>query len=178
LDRRDGVPGWQPTRLNARYHTALRVAELALRETSVEEGPGEVTVNGFLLDMPKLFEDFVTMALREVLVAVYGGHVDDQDPHYLDEAGQVLLLPDIVWKLRGTPLAVVDAEYKVEKPTGYPNADLYQLLAYCTALGLQVGHLVHAKGSAEPAHHVVRRSGIQIICHAIELEAEPATLLE
>jgi 5-methylcytosine-specific restriction enzyme subunit McrC len=177
LDRRDDVPAWQPTRLNARYHTALRLAELVLRSTSVEEGTGDVTVNGFLLDMPKLFEDFVTAALREALVAAHGGRVDDQDPHHFDEAGQILLRPDIVWKLRGTPLAVVDAKYKAEKPAGYPNADLYQLLAYCTVLGLPRGHLVYAKGSEEPAHYVVRRSGIEIIGHAIDLDTEPAVLL-
>jgi 5-methylcytosine-specific restriction enzyme subunit McrC len=177
LDRRDDVPAWQPTRLNARYHTALRLAELVLRATSVEEGTGGVTVNGFLLDMPKLFEDFVTVALREALVTAHGGRVDGQDPHHFDEAGQVLLRPDIVWRLRGTALAVVDAKYKAETPAGYPNADLYQLLAYCTVLGLRRGHLVYAKGSAEPAHHVVRRSGIEIICHAIDLDTEPTLLL-
>ena len=127
LDRRDAVPSWQPTRLNARYHTALRLAELVLRATSIEQGTGGVAVNGFLLDMPKLFEDFVTVGLREALVAAYGGRVEDQDLHYFDEAGQVSLRPDIVWKRRGAPLAVVDAKYKAEKPAGYPNADLYQL---------------------------------------------------
>ena len=177
LDRRDVIPAWQPARLNARYHTALRVAELVLRATSVEEGTGGVIVNGFLLDMPKLFEDFVTVALREALVTAYGGRVDDQDPHRFDEAGQVLLRPDIVWKLRGTPLAVVDAKYKAEKPAGYPNADLYQLLAYCTVLGLDRGHLVYAKGSENPAHHVVRRSGIEILCHAVDLDQEPGVLI-
>ncbi len=177
LDRRDAVPAWQPTRLNARYHTALRLAELVLRATSVEEGTGGVTVNGFLLDMPKLFEDFVTVALREALVSAHGGRVDDQDPHRFDEAGQVLLRPDVVWKLRGTPLAVVDAKYKAEKPAGYPNADLYQLLAYCTVLELRRGHLVYAKGSEEPAHHVVRRSGVEIVCQAVDLDTEPAALM-
>ena len=178
LDRRDPVPAWQPTRLNARYHTALRVAELVLRATSVEQGSGGVTVNGFLLDMPRLFEDFVTVALREALVTAFGGRVDAQDRHFLDEAGQVPLRPDIVWKLNGAAVAVADAKYKAEKPAGYPNADLYQLLAYCTVLGLDRGHLIYAKGSEEPAHHVVRRSGIEIICHAVDLNAEPDALLE
>lgn len=177
LERRDPLPAWQPTRLNARYHTALRVAELVLRATSVEQGSGGVTVNGFLLDMPKLFEDFVTVALREALAGAYGGRVDDQDRHFLDEAGQVLMRPDIVWKLRGTAVAVADAKYKAEKPAGYPNADLYQLLAYCTVLGLDRGHLIYAKGSEEPAHHRVRRSGIEIVCHAIDLNAAPAALM-
>jgi 5-methylcytosine-specific restriction enzyme subunit McrC len=177
LDRRDPIPAWQPTRLNVRYHTALRIAELVLRSTSVEEGTGGVAVNGFLLDMPKLFEDFVTVALREAVETAYGGRVDDQDRHRFDEAGRVELRPDIVWKLRGRAVAVADAKYKAEKPAGYPNADLYQLLAYCTVLGLQVGHLVYARGSEEPAHHVVKRSGVEIVCHAVDLDAEPAALM-
>jgi 5-methylcytosine-specific restriction enzyme subunit McrC len=178
LERRDLVPVWQPTRLNARYHTALRVAELVLRATSVEQGSGGVTVNGFLLDMPKLFEDFVTVALREALAGAYGGRVDDQDRHFLDEAGQVIMRPDIVWKVGGTAVAVADAKYKAEKPAGYPNADLYQMLAYCTVLGMRQGHLIYANGSEDPAHHRVRRSGVEIICHAVALDAEPGALLD
>jgi 5-methylcytosine-specific restriction enzyme subunit McrC len=178
LDRRDPFPAWQPTRLNARYHTVLRIAELVLRATSVEHGTGGVTVDGFLFGMPQLFEDFVTVALREVLETVYGGRVVGQDRSHFDEAGRVLMRPDTVWKLRGTAVAVADAKYKAEKPAGYPNADLYQLLAYCTVLGLRYGHLIYAKGNEEPAHHVVKRADIQIICHAIDLEASPSALLD
>jgi len=177
LSRRDPVPRWQPTRLNARYHPALRLAELVLRATSIEHGPGGIAVNGFLLDMPRLFEDFVTVALREALVVRYGGRVVGQDRSYLDEATLVVLRPDIVWKIGGTAVAVVDAKYKAEKPAGYPNADLYQLLAYCTVLGLRNGHVVYAKGNEDPARHVVRRSGIEIFCHAVDLDQPPEQLL-
>ena len=90
LSRGDQVPGWQPTRLNARYHTALRLAELVLRATSVEHERGGVAVNGFLLDMPRLFEDFVTVALREAIVPVYGGRLAGQDRNHFDEAEQVV----------------------------------------------------------------------------------------
>ena len=177
LHRGEQVPGWQATRLNARYHAALRLAELVLRATSVEHESGTVAVNGFLLDMPRLFEDFVTVALREVLESAYGGRVDDQDQNHFDEAGQVRLRPDIVWKIRGSAVAVIDAKYKAEKTAGYPNADLYQLLAYCTVLGLHSGHLIYAKGNEEPARHVVRRSGIEIFSHAVDLEQPPDELL-
>jgi 5-methylcytosine-specific restriction enzyme subunit McrC len=177
LSRGDPIPAWQPTRLNACYHAALRLAEIVLRATSVEDQPGSVLLNGFLLDMPKLFEDFVTVALREALVTGFGGRVDDQDRHYLDQARRVVLRPDIVWKIRGSPTAVIDAKYKAEKPAGYPNADLYQLLAYCIVLGLREGHLVYAKGNEEPAHHVVCRSGIDIFCHALNLGQPPDVLL-
>jgi 5-methylcytosine-specific restriction enzyme subunit McrC len=177
LSRSDPIPMWQPSRLNARYHTALRLAELVLRATSIEHEFGGVAVNGFLLDMPGLFEDFITVALREVLVAEYGGTVASQDRNHFDEARQVVLFPDIVWKIRGVPVAVVDAKYKAEKPAGYPNADLYQLLAYCTVLGLHTGHLVYAKGNETPARHVVRSSGIEIHCHALDMDQKPGELL-
>jgi 5-methylcytosine-specific restriction enzyme subunit McrC len=177
ISRGDPVPEWQPSRLNARYHPALRLAELVLRATSVEHESGGIAVNGFLLDMPKLFEDFVTTALREALVATYGGRVEGQERNYLDEAAQVILRPDIVWKIRGSAVAVVDAKYKAEKPAGYPNADLYQLLAYCTVLGLPNGHLIYAKGNEEPARHVVRRSGVEIFCHAVDLSVAPDRLI-
>lgn len=109
VDRRDAVPAWLPTRLNARYHVALRVADLVLRAASAEQGSGDVVVNGFLLDMPRVFEDFVTVALRESLVTAYGGQVDGQDAHLFDEAGRVRVVPDIVWKIGGTAVAVADA---------------------------------------------------------------------
>lgn len=168
------VPSWQPTRLNARYHGALGLAELVLRATSPEHGGSGVLVNGFLLDMPALFEDFVTIALGEALVGSYGGRVVAQDRHPLDHAGQVTLKPDIVWRRNRVPAAVIDAKYKAGKPSGYPNADLYQMLAYCTVLGLPRGHLVYARGNEVPARHVVREAGTEIICHALDLDL-PAT---
>ena len=177
IPRGSPVPLWEPTRLNARYHAALRIALLVLDATSVEHATGNVAVNGFLLDMPLLFEQFVTVALREAITARFGGRVEGQVRYYLDQAGQVPLRPDIVWKVGGTTAAVIDAKYKAEKPAGYPNADLYQLLAYCTILGLPVGHLVYARGNASPARHVVRQSGVEIICHAIDLSQPPGQLI-
>ena len=171
------IPSWTASRVNARYHAALRLASLVLAATSVEHGAGNVAVNGFLIDMPALFEQFVTVALREALVADFGGRVDDQVRYYFDQAAQVVLRPDIVWSVSGSAIAVVDAKYKAEKPAGYPNADLYQLLAYCTILGLPIGHLVYARGNAEPARHVVRQSGIEIVCHAVDLSLKPSLLV-
>jgi len=128
--------------------------------------------------MPQLFEDFVTVALREALEGVYGGKVADQSRDYhLDEDDRVPLRPDILWRLGGQTVAVADAKYKAEKPAGYPNADLYQLLAYCTVLGLKVGHLIYAKGNEDPVRHVVRSTGTEIICHALNLSQPPDMLL-
>jgi 5-methylcytosine-specific restriction enzyme subunit McrC len=176
IPRGDPIPAWQPTRINARYHAALRLAELVLRATSVEHATRTVALNGFLIDMPRLFQDFVTVALREALEGTYGGRVAAEPLHHFDEAGRVRLYPDLVWQVGGSA-AVIDAKYKAEKPRGYPNADLYQLLAYCTVLGLRTGHLVYARGNEEPTHHVVRGADVEVTCHALDLGQTPNALL-
>lgn len=58
-----------------------------------------------------------------------------------------------------------------------PNADLYQMLAYCSVMGLDRGHLVYAKGNGPAVTHTVRRTGITIAQHALDLDQEPDALL-
>ena len=72
---------------------------------------------------------------------------------------------------------MIDAKYKAEKPSGYPNADLYQLLAYCTVLGLRVGTSSMRAGNESSARHVVRRAGTEIICHALDLGQPTGALI-
>lgn len=134
------------SRRNAHYETVLWFASVVLKHRSVDLPEGAVEVNGFIIDMAKVFEDFVTAALTESLERI-DGRVSAQDPQTFDLGGTVKMNPDLVWYRGGEALAVIDAKYKSEKVAGYPNADLYQMLAYCTALGLPVGHLVYAKGN-------------------------------
>ncbi|WP_371103159.1 McrC family protein, partial [Streptomyces sp. PU_AKi4] len=171
------LPEWRPSRLNARYHHALWLARAVLEDASPEHGPGGLRVEGFLFDMNKLFEDFVTVALREALRG--SGYVARfQDPLHLDEARTIRMKPDLVLYGPGrAPCAVADAKYKAERPGGYPDADLYQMLAYCTALGLGEGHLVYAKGNADHAAHRVRHAGTVLHQHALDLDQDPAGLL-
>lgn len=172
-------PRWTRSRLNARYHVALGLGELVLRGSSVEQDAGLVRIDGFVLDMAKLFEDFLTQALGAAL-RFHGGACRAQDRWHLDEASSVLMKPDLVWyaSTSDRPTAVIDAKYKAEKPSGYPNADLYQMLAYCTVSGLPRGHLVYAKGNESPGRHRVVRAGVEIHQHALDLDTEPGPLLE
>lgn len=178
VTRGERLPAWLPSRLNARYHPALRLAELVVRGESVEHRPGDVTVHGFMFDMAKVFEDFVTTALCDAL-AGHDGQCVRQATHHLDEHNAIRMVPDFVrYNTDGRPLAVADAKYKAERPAGYPDADLYQMLAYCTALNLPEGHLVYAKGNARHGVHRVRNAGITIHQHALDLNLPPAELLD
>jgi 5-methylcytosine-specific restriction enzyme subunit McrC len=170
------LPTWTPTRLNARYHVALWLAELILRGNAVDQAPGDVRLGGFLVDMAKVFEDFLTAALTEAF-RPHGGWARPQDRHHLDADDLVAIRPDLVWYQHGEPAAVIDAKYKAEKPAGFPDADLYQMLAYCTALGLPDGHLVYAKGNALEVTHKVRRVSVLIHAHTVDLDALPTQLL-
>ena len=178
LVRGEPLPTWHPSRLNVRYHVALRLAEIVLRGGSLERDAGTVLVNGFMVDMPRVFEDFLSSTLDRAL-SVEGGRTRAQDRWHLDDQHRIPLRPDIVWyRDSGEVGAVVDAKYKAEKPSGFPNADLYQMLAYCTVLGLPEGHLVYAKGNEAVATHAVCNSGITIHQHALDLDTDPADLLE
>ncbi|MFE0946303.1 McrC family protein [Streptomyces mutabilis] len=171
------MPRWQPTRLNTRYHNVLRLAQVMLDGASAEHAPGGLQIDGFLFDMNRLFEDFVSVALREAL-RDSGRTARLQDSHHLDEASAIRMRPDFVlYGPDGVPCAVADAKYKAERRGGYSDADLYQMLAYCTALGLEEGHLVYAKGNASHAAHRVRHADIVIHQHALDLDQEPAGLL-
>lgn len=167
------APRWQPSRINARYVTALRLAELVLAASSIEAGPGSVPTNGFLLDLPQVFEDFLAVALRQAIETVSGGRVTTQMTSHLDVGCRVTLRPDIVWSTCGQVRAVVDAKYKAHTPA----SDAYQMLAYCVVHGLRRGHLVYVTGDHPPTTHVVRRAGIEIVCHTLDLDQPPAALL-
>ena len=171
------LPTWRLTRLNARYAAALRLAEIVLRNQSAEPGPGGVSVAAFVVSMAKVFEDFVTVALREAL-APHPGHTEAQYPGHLDEQRKIAILPDVVHVVAHQPVAVFDAKYKLEDASsGYPNADVYQMLAYCTALQLPRGWLVYAQGNAPPGVRRVRHTSVDIIQYPLDLAASPADLL-
>lgn len=177
IRRGEPRPPWTPTRLNARYVPALRLAELILDVSSIEHRPGEVASSAFLVDTWRVFEDFVGVALREAL-APYQGSLELQGSRYfLDEADQVRLRPDMVWRRAGRVAAVLDAKYKIERERGVPDSDLYQMLAYCTALDVRRGHLLYARGLGPVREHEVRHADTVLACHAFDLEQDPAAIL-
>lgn len=176
LGRGERLPEWLPSRLNARYVPALQLAELILAGDSFEQRAGDVHVSGFVFDMWRIFEDFVCVALREALKP-YGGVSSLQHRMHLDRRRQVDLQPDFVWTGPAGQQVVVDAKYKAEQPSGFPQADLYQLLAYCTVLGLSDGHLIYARGNERAIRHEIVGADVAIHCHTINLDARPELLL-
>lgn len=171
--RRDAV---HLDRRSEHYRSAIALAELILDATSIEHRMGDVRSRGFLIDVAAIFEDFLTAALRDALEQM-SGIVEGQHRSHLDIAGRLAVRPDIVWKRGGGIVAVMDAKYKAQKPSGYPHADVYQMLAYCTRFGLRDGHLIYAAGEQEPTMHELHGAGVRVHCHALNLDGPPQVVL-
>ncbi|MBL7492510.1 restriction endonuclease [Frankia sp. AgB1.9] len=169
------------SRLNRRYQPALRLAQIVLANHGIDmpaapNAPGGPTVaaTGFLFDMNKVYEDWLTATVR-IALEPYGGVVEGQRVIHLDESGRLAPRPDITWWRDGRCLAVLDAKYKSPKGHDFPADDLYQLIAYCTALDLPEGHLIYAGGV--PTSYGIRGSGPRIRCHVLDLRRPVTTLL-
>lgn len=172
-------PTWRPTRMNAHCVPALGLAELILDATTpdpLHDGP--TSAAGFLINMEAVFESFLVQSFAEVL-APYRHHTKPGDNrHRLDQARRVTLKPDITVYHRGRAVSVIDAKYKTLKAGCPSNDDLYQLTAYCTAMGLTRGHLVYAAGGPAATCHEIRRTGIVLTAHALDLTASVKAIIE
>lgn len=166
---------WRPDRRNAHYLDALRLAETALRGSAFRPAPGAVPACGFVLDMDRVFEDFVCAALDEALQARARGAQVPRWESTVDVGGLVTIRPDFTFLAGGTPVAVADAKYKVDFTS--KRDDIYQMIVYCTALGLPRGHLVYAQSGLPRREHEVRFSGVRIVQHALDLTAPRDRLL-
>lgn len=173
------VPQVSFDRRSEHYRGAVGLARLILSGTSFDLAPGAVAASAFLVDMNKVFEDFVIVALRDALgvsdrVLVQGA---SGKPLFLDVAGRVSVEPDISYWEGDRCLFVGDVKYKRITPIGFPNADLYQLAAYTIATDLESGILVYAAGDAGEAIHDVRHIGKRLIVAPLDVNVPPLQLL-
>lgn len=169
------VPPWRPTRLTARLHRLLRLADLVLSDASVEHRSGEVEAHGFVVPMEKLFEDLVARLLSELDDEV---QLAPQATYALDTLKRMTIRPDLVFRVGGREVAVADTKYKVLDDKGkLRNEDGYQLLAYCMRLGLSVGHLVYASGSLPAEPYELLGAGVRLEVHKVDM-AQPVDTIE
>lgn len=142
----DTLPDPPLNPLNAHYQPALALARLILEATTFELADGKVRAASFLIDMNKVFEDFVVVALREALGLTAGVFPQGAQNRRLclDQEERVRLEPDISWWENGRCTFVGDTKYKRASGNDARNADIYQVLAYAVAAGLPSALLIYA----------------------------------
>jgi 5-methylcytosine-specific restriction enzyme subunit McrC len=173
------VPAWNQSRLNSHYWNALRLAELIISGNGFHENTGDVQINGFSIDMYKVFEDFVAKQLAERI-----NSSDDllvtQKSLLLDIGGIYREKPDVIWYRKGKPFQVLDTKYK--QPEGETQQrdslnDLRQVISYASLLGLKEAHIVY--GVAGNARSIeTRQEGITVYTHGLDLGRSPSQIEE
>jgi 5-methylcytosine-specific restriction enzyme subunit McrC len=167
------VPRVTFTRLNARWEPAFRLARLILSDETLRDETGTAVGTAFTVDMNVLFEKFVEEVVAEEAWRS-GWELEPQFRVRLTE--RVPMKPDLVLLRHGEPVAVADAKY-VELDEGWPHANVYQLLAYCVALGLPRGLLIYAS-QRPPEVQRVRRSGTELEVVGIDMSKRSDALVE
>ena len=180
--RRGTLPEVRYTRLEEHYQPAVELARLIIENSSLELLGGKVAGAAFFIDMNQVFERFLYVALREAL-----GLPESQWKHaeglLLDEEGRISMKPDLSWWAPGSgnsmprPLFVGDAKYKKLESLGFEHADIYQMLAYCTAADLPSGLLVYAAGEGEHGTYRVNNADKTIEVAALDLRGTPEVIL-
>ncbi len=173
------LPTFRYDRLSERYRPAVELALLVLRATSVELRAGRVAAPALLVDMNQVFEDFVVAALREKLGLDRRRFPQNCDGRrlQLDALGRVVLRPDLSWWQGGRCVFVGDVKYKRLAPAGFAHADLYQVLAYCTAADLPGGLLIYAAGEGEAGAYEILHAGKRIDVVHLHLDGPPEAIL-
>lgn len=156
-------------RLNRHYERALKLAAIVLRHTTLVDAAGPDRASAFLVDMNKVFEDFVTERLARALRGRL--RVITQRRHFLDLERQVTIIPDLELESDGRLVFVADVKYKLSDDALGRNADYYQLTAYTTSLGLPAGMLIygHAGGGTPPRRARVQRAAVDLWSKAIRV---------
>ena len=172
------IPEILYTRLNSHYRPAVELARLILRSDSYELRHGAVRGTAFLVDMNRVFEDFVVVALREALGV--SGRTFPQGAKgrrlFLDTGRKVSLEPDISWWESGTSTFVGDIKYKVLPESGVLHSDLYQLLSYVIACDLPGGLLIYGSGADMVTHDIQSaRKRLEVV--SLNLSSPPAQIL-
>lgn len=168
------------TRLNTRYEHALRLAKLILDAVSWAHAEGRHAGSAFLLNVAKVFEDFVGRVMKTTLEEE-GYDVKLQDPDWtLDIDGDVMMEPDIVIRRGGRVVTIADTKYKVfdAKSTSPPNPDVYQALAYATAGEVPEVHLLYAAGEVEPRRYRIEAAKKTVVARVIDVSGGPEELVE
>ena len=177
------VPEIRYTRLDEHYRPAVELARLIIENSSLELFDGEVAGGSFLIDMNRVFEQFLYVALGEAL-GLDGNQWRHQACLKLDECGSISVEPDLSWWSTGQngsephPRFVGDAKYKKLELQGFRHADIYQMLAYCTAADLPSGLLIYADGEGEPAKYRINHAGKTIEVAALDLSGTPKAILD
>ncbi len=121
--------------------------------------------------MERVFERYVTRGVLAAFAGADGWTAAPQEMH--EVAAGLEMRPDITVRRAGRPALVVDAKWK--RPAGAPSpADLYQMLAYCTGLGVGRAVLVYPGRRDGMQAYALRNAPIRVEMRTLRVVGDAA----
>lgn len=159
------------SRQSDHYRPIHRFCRLFLDGFSLSEGIGGSPFNGFLMDMNKLFESFVAIRLEAAISRRYPHmHLGRQQAYRLFEDHTNAINPDLVLTSREHIALVADTKYKRRVGADGSPSDYYQMITYCTVLGVNQGVLIYPRHELDVSHRLaVRGSDITLYEVSVDL---------
>jgi len=165
------------THLTAHWEPAYWLATLLLSFRSLLDEEGRIVGRAFTVQMDRVFERFVEIVVSEELSEA-GFEVSPQLPVALTDRARVVgtnepfngigMSPDLVIRKNGRTVAVADVKYKRTDDIGdFQQPDVYQLFAYCSALGVPRGLLIYA----DQQPHTTQRAALPGLGGHIDIDA-------
>ncbi len=134
-------------RLTEAYRPLLDVCRLLAEALDPGAAAGATPCPAFLLDMDRVFEQYVTGGIVRSLAGSRRYTVAVQPPYLANRPvpGQadIHMRPDVTIDRNGRPVVVVDAKWKRQAGCPVMTEDVYQVIAYATALGARRAVLVY-----------------------------------
>jgi 5-methylcytosine-specific restriction enzyme subunit McrC len=166
----------QRERVPVEYGPLLDLCRLLIDSLAPASSAGKVPAPAFLLPLEKLFERYVTRAVREAFADEDGVQVSPQETSHVGEpvVGQpeVHVRPDIRIQRAGATLLVLDAKWKNLPTRAVITEDFYQALAYCTVLGASRAVLVYPGRRRRIWEYTIGRKNARVEVRTLDVSGD------
>ncbi len=170
--RASDISRFHYSRQSDHYRPIHRFCRLFLDGFSLSEGVGTSGFNGFLMDMNKLFESFVAIRLDAAIQRVHTQmQLSRQRSFPLFHDRSNTINPDLVLETRGEVALVADTKYKRRSGADGTPTDYYQLITYCTVLGLKHGVIIYPRHESDVDSRLVVM-GSDITIHELSIDLD------
>jgi 5-methylcytosine-specific restriction enzyme subunit McrC len=161
-----------PDRLTEAYRPLLDLCRLLAECLSPAEEAGAVACPAFLLDMERVFERYVTAGVVRAFAGSDRYRVAVQPSHHVSRpvAGQpdLVMRPDITLARDGRLVLVLDAKWK-RLGRSPLTEDVYQILAYCTALDVRRAVLVYPGRRDDTWTYTLTQAAVQVVVYKLRV---------